>query len=117
LNPRFGNARYAQWVKSSLQHPVQCLLKVLDGSQLIGFFLVEYGHNHSVYWHLTAIAPRFQGQGLGRQAWNSMLRAHQMEGIRVIATTISARNTRVLNLYTQLGFRFAPPHMTFHWIR
>lgn len=34
-----------------------------------------------------------------------------------IETTISLHNTTVLNLYARLGFAFAPPQMTFHWLR
>jgi hypothetical protein len=33
-----------------------------------------------------------------------------------VTTTISSRNTRVLNLYAKLGFRFMPPEITFHWL-
>jgi hypothetical protein len=46
-----------------------------------------------------------------------MLLRHKTDGISAVLTTISARNTRVMNLYAGLGFRFRPPMMTFHWIR
>ena len=32
-----------------------------------------------------------------------------------VETTIAARNTPVLNLYSKLNFRFHEPEMTFHW--
>nr|VFJ60784.1 MAG: Acetyltransferase (GNAT) family protein [Candidatus Kentron sp. FM]VFJ66628.1 MAG: Acetyltransferase (GNAT) family protein [Candidatus Kentron sp. FM]VFK12894.1 MAG: Acetyltransferase (GNAT) family protein [Candidatus Kentron sp. FM] len=117
LDPRLGNLRYGRWVRSSLEHPTQRLLKVLDAERLIALFLVENRADASAYWHLTAIAPSWQGQGYGQRVWRAMLRRHQAEGCESVTTTISARNTPVLNLYAQLGFRFLPPEMTFHWIR
>jgi RimJ/RimL family protein N-acetyltransferase len=116
LDPRLGDRRYGRWVRSSLAHPTQRLLKVLDAERLIALFLVEKRTDGSAYWHLTAIAPSWQGQGYGRRVWQAMLRRHQVEGCESVTTTISARNTPVLNLYAQLGFRFLPPEMTFHWI-
>lgn len=117
LNPRLGDQRYGRWVKNSLNHESQRLIKVLDGERLIAFFVIECGKDQSVYWHLTAVAPKWQGQGYGRRAWRAMLQYHKMEGYHAVATTISARNTPVLNLYSQLQFRFTPPEMTFHWLR
>lgn len=117
LDPKLGDERYGRWVSNSLSHTTQRLLKVLDGEKLIGLFVVEATSAQSVYWHLTAIAPRWQGCGYGRRVWSAMLRHHQAQGYDTVSTTISARNIRVLNLYAQLGFRFMPPEMTFHWIR
>lgn len=117
LDPRLGDRRYGRWVFTSLHHPVQRVLKVMDGTHLVGLFIVEVRADHSVYWHLTAIAPQCQRRGYGRMAWCAMLRRHQSEGCDYLTTTISARNTAVLNLYAQLNFRFMLPEMTFHWVR
>ena len=116
LDPKLGDRRYGRWVGSSLAHETQELLKVVDGGKLIGLFIVEASSRHAIYWHLTAIAPQWQGYGYGRRVWSAMLRYHQAEGYDTVSTTISARNSRVLNLYGKLGFRFMPPEMTFHWI-
>jgi RimJ/RimL family protein N-acetyltransferase len=117
LDPIFGNQRYARWVENSLHHPRQRLIKLLDDQHIIAFFIIEAGERGDVYWHLTAVAPAFQGRGLGRRTWRAMIARHQNEGHETITTTISARNTTVLNLYASLGFRFLPPEMTFHWVR
>lgn len=117
LDSRLGDRRYGRWVRNSLDHPTQRLFKVLDGGQLVGLFLLENLPDRSAYWHLTAIAPAWQGRGYGRRVWQAMLRHHQAEGCEEVNTTIAARNTPVLNLYAQLGFRFLPPEMTFHWLR
>jgi GNAT superfamily N-acetyltransferase len=117
LDPRLGDRRYGRWVRNALRHDSQQLLKVLESDRLIALFIVERQAEASVYWHLTAIAPEWQGQGFGRRVWRAMLRRHQDDGLLSVATTISARNTPVLNLYSQLQFRFDPPEMTFHWVR
>jgi RimJ/RimL family protein N-acetyltransferase len=117
LDPRLGDRRYGRWVRSSLAHESQRLLKVSDAGRIVALFIVEERPDRSVYWHLTAIAPECQGRGYGRRVWQAMLRRHQVDGLREVATTISARNTPVLNLYSKLQFRFDPPEMTFHWVR
>jgi RimJ/RimL family protein N-acetyltransferase len=116
LDPRLGDLRYGRWVRASLRHPSQQLLKILHGTHLIGFFVLEEKEGGAVYWHLNAISPDFHGQGYGRRVWQALLRRHQDAGTTSISTTISVRNIAVQNLYAQLGFRFRTPEMTFHWV-
>ena len=117
LSPRLGDLRYRRWVRNSYAHATQRLLKIEDSSDLVAFFVVERLADDQVYWHLTAIAPEYQGKGYGKRVWQAMLRRHQAEGIREVRTTISARNSPVLSLYSKLQFSFLPPEMTFHWVR
>lgn len=117
IDSNLGNIRYGRWVKNSFHHPTQQLFKVMDDNQIVALFIVEFIENKSVYWHLTAIAPQWQGKGYGQRVWRAMLRYHQDEGYDSVVTTISARNIAVLNLYAKLDFRFLPPEMTFHWIK
>lgn len=117
LDHSLGDLRYCNWVKSSLDHPSQRLYLVRDNSRLVAFFVTEMLQDGTCYWHLNAVSPQLQGQGYGRRAWQAMMRQARENGGRRIRTCIVARNFRVLNLYASLGFRFAQPHMTFHWIR
>ena len=117
LDPQLADRRYSNWVGSSLGSEKQKLLKVEHGEKLVAVFITESWPPHDVYWHLTAISPEFQGQGYGRRAWRAMLKSHQLAGCERVLTTVSARNTAVINLYGQLGFRFLPPEMSFHWLR
>jgi RimJ/RimL family protein N-acetyltransferase len=117
LDPRLGGARYGRWVRTAFGHPSQRLLKVVAGSTVIGFFVVEAFASGDVYWHLVAISDDHQGQGYGRRAWSALLDRHYQEGAKSVATTISVRNVAMQNLCAQLGFRFRPPSMTFHWVR
>lgn len=117
LSPKFGDLRYGNWIRNSLNHQAQRLLKVLDRGRLVAFFIIEIRSDQSSYWHLTAIAPEWQGKGYGQRVWLKMLAYCREQGSQYVSTTISARNTPVLNLYSKLQFRFSPPEMTFHWTR
>lgn len=118
LDPKLGDLRYRNWVDGCLDHPNQRLQLVRDGERLAAFFVTEILGDGTCYWHLNAVAPELQGQGYGRRAWQAMLRkARDDDGALRVRTCIVARNHRVLNLYARLGFRFAPPLMTFHWVR
>jgi GNAT superfamily N-acetyltransferase len=117
LDPRRGDVRYGRWVVNALGHPRQQLLKILDDEKLIAFFIIEAKENGTVYWHLTVVAPEYQGRGYGRRTWLAMLRHHNENGHNAVSTTISARNISVLNLYSSLSFRFLAPDMTFHWMK
>lgn len=116
LSTELANLRYGKWVRNSTRSSSQRLLKIESNNEIVAFFIVEDQKDDGTYWHLTAVAPQFQGRGYGRKAWLAMLAYHQVNGINKVSTTISARNVRVLNLYSQLQFRFTLPEMTFHWI-
>lgn len=84
---------------------------------MVGFFIVEPHLDRSVYWHLTAIAPPWQGKGIGLSLWQTMLIRHATEGATAVETTISGHNLPALNLYARLGFAMTSAQMTFHWLR
>ena len=117
ISSKHGAARYGHWVENSYEDQKQQLIKIEDNGSLVGFFIIEFIDEKSVYWHLTAIAPALHRQGYGHRTWLAMLKHHADEGFNSVSTTISARNTPVLNLYSQLRFHFSPPEMTFHWLR
>ena len=117
LDPDLGRRRYASWVRSSVDDPRQILIQARIGEELVGFFIVEERPDRSVYWHLTAVAPGWQGRGIGRSLWQTMLLRHRAAGATSVRTTISAHNEPVINLYARLGFTFGSPRMTFHWLR
>lgn len=117
LSSAIGDIRYQNWVRSSLDHPLQRLYALRDGTNLVAFFVTEMRADGTCYWHLTAVAPGLQGRGYGRRAWEAMLEQARNDGAARVQTCIVARNHRVLNLYARLGFRFPPPLMTLHWVR
>jgi GNAT superfamily N-acetyltransferase len=114
LAPELSKRRYAAWVRTSLASPRQTVLKAEMDGDLVGFFIVEQRPDDSVYWHLTAIAPRWQGQRIGLSVWQTMLLRHRAEGATFVGTTISGHNLPAMNLYARLGFSFSSAKMTFH---
>jgi RimJ/RimL family protein N-acetyltransferase len=117
LPAELSKRRYADWVRSSFASNEQQVLKAESDGTLVGFFIVERRPDDTVYWHLTAIAPGHQGQGLGQSVWRAMLRRHRAEAATGVRTTISGHNVAVMNLYARLGFSFSAPQMTFHRLR
>lgn len=116
LDPELSAKRYRVWVRNSFANPRHTVLKATIGTSIVGFFIVEERTDGCAYWHLTAIAPDWQGRGVGRALWTAMAVRHREAGCRRVETTISAHNTPVINLYARLGFRFQPADMTFHWV-
>jgi GNAT superfamily N-acetyltransferase len=112
-----SGARYAYWVRTSLRTPAHAVLTARLNGDLIGFFIVERRTDGTVYWHLTAVAPGWQGKGIGGDLWRTMLLRHRAEGASRIETTISGHNLPAMNLYGRLGFAFRSARMTFHWLR
>lgn len=114
LPPELSRRRYAAWVRNSFEDPGHEVLKATVDGELVGFFIVEARPDGSVYWHLTAIAPRWQGKGMGMSLWRTMLLRHRTNGATSVSTTISGHNPPALNLYARLGFKFGAAQMTFH---
>ena len=117
LPAELSKRRYANWVRTSLKAPQQSVLKAEVEGDLVGFFIVEHRSDGSVYWHLTAVAPAWQGKGMGMSLWRTMLIRHRGEGATSVETTISGHNAPAINLYARLGFTFGSAQTTFHWLR
>jgi ribosomal protein S18 acetylase RimI-like enzyme len=117
LDRNAGHSRYRQWLDEALVDDRQDVLMATIGDETAGFFVVESRGEGGAYWHLTAVASEWQGQGVGKRIWRGMIARHRAAGVQRIETTISAHNTAVVNLYSGLGFRFTTPRATFHWLR
>lgn len=117
LDPELSRRRYATWVRTSFASDRQTVLKAVVDGELAGFLVVERRPDSSVYWHLTAIAPGWQGKGVGTSVWQTALLRHGADGATAVETTISGHNLAAINLYARLGFSFASAQMTFHRLR
>jgi RimJ/RimL family protein N-acetyltransferase len=116
VSSELANKRYGNWVRGVFQHPsTQVLYKINNNAGIVGFFIIEESAQCHAYWHLTAIHPSIQGLGLGELAWRSVMNMHKLSNISAVRTTITSKNTRVMNLYAKLGFRFENPEVTFHY--
>jgi len=117
LAPELSRRRYATWVRTSFESDRHTVLKAEVDSQLVGFLIAEHRPDSSVYWHLTAIAPEWQGMGMGTSVWQATLLRHRSDGASYVETTISGHNLPIINLYARLGFSFRSAQMTFHRLR
>lgn len=117
IGANLGGVRYSNWVNNVFyNNSNQKLLKISEGNQIIGFFIIENLDSETIYWHLTGISDSLKSKGYGTRVWKSMLKYHQINNISKVKTTISARNIHVLNLYSKLNFRFDNSEMTFHYL-
>jgi RimJ/RimL family protein N-acetyltransferase len=110
-----ADRRYGQWMWRAFDDERQQVLKCVRHGEVIGFFVVEAPNATERFWSLVGLAPEYTGRGLGYETWIAMLRHHQAEGIKRIATRISSHNIAIMNLYVKLRFRFAEPEITLHW--
>ena len=117
VNSSSADVRYGSWVKSVPYQKSQILVKISDHEDILGFFIIERVSDDVFYWHLTALNPEFTGKGLGMGVWSAVLLYCKELGAKSIQTTISARNSAVLNIYSRLSSRFGPPEVTLHWVR
>lgn len=114
---KFSGIRYKNWLLSCKNSSKQKVYLLSENMNTVGFFIVEEDlDSRNTYWHLTAISTSHQGKGLGRRCWEAMLLHYKLLNFNEVSTSISARNTPVLNLYSKLDFRFRNPEMTFHWV-
>lgn len=121
LDPRIPNEkadlRYANWVLNATSDPAQDIfvLRSTELDSIIGFFITEQSEGKN-YWHLTAIDPSFHSRGLGFMSWSTVLASLKSNGVKEVTTTISAKNSAVLSLYSKLSFRFGKSSKTYHWL-
>ena len=114
-----ANKRYADWVVMAIKTEAdQKVITLTSDNRVIGFCIYEIQKEGELcYWHLNAIDPMLQGMGLGKLGWQAMLSFHKRQNARLVKTTITSANTRVLSLYSRLGFRFENTETTFHWVK
>lgn len=114
IAPELGAKRYRTWVNNSFADPAHQVLKASIDGQIAGFFIIEERADGSAYWHLTAVAPAFQGRGVGKALWSRVMHWHHERGSTRIDTAISGHNLPVLGLYGGLGFRMRGSDVTLH---
>lgn len=115
VNSNAADLRYSSWVKNTLDQQDQKLVKIRYHKDILGFFIIEKLSAYKFYWHLTALNPIFMGKGFSVGVWSAMISYCRNLGAKYVETTISARNSPALNLYSRLNARFEAPEVTLHW--
>lgn len=81
---------------------------IYSDSNLIGFFMYKRTENQPDVATLCRfmIDHRFQHQGLGRKAFEVILKGLKIQGVRKVVLMIDDRNEIAKRLYMSCGFRF-----------
>jgi hypothetical protein len=104
--------RYARWSNQLVrEHPEWCL-RVLYQGEVQGWFLASLT-NQGLYLALAMLSNIAQVSGL--QLYQKAIRAYATKGIRIGFASFSARNTAVLNIYSQIGARFTLAEGVWLW--
>jgi ribosomal protein S18 acetylase RimI-like enzyme len=111
-----ANKRFEVWLHKSLQRPEPGMRFLVIGpaGRPAAFMFTEVKQDKAQLW-LAAVAPEASNGLLGPMLYAGTLDALEAEGVRSIATKISAVNTGVMNIYTHLGFQASLPEFTYHW--
>jgi hypothetical protein len=108
-----ANRRYVEWARRALSgsDPGDFVFVLGNPGNVTGFMHVAL-HENNADLRLGAVVP---GSSLGFWLYSETLRAAHALGANSVSTGISAANTRVLQLYSGLGFRFSRPEVVLHW--
>ncbi|HZJ16332.1 MAG TPA: hypothetical protein VFD27_14855 [Chthoniobacteraceae bacterium] len=108
--------RYQWWVRRAFETQSETnILFVLEmNTRVTGFFHVSVKDTLAEL-QLGAIDIAKEHGLLGHRLYTATITELQTRGLREVTAQSSATNTGVLNLYAELGFRFAHPEVILHW--
>ncbi len=97
------------WLTSSDVFPEKFLLAAFDGKRIVGTaaFKREASSNvrHRAWIWSVYVRPEARGKGLSKALMQQIIdEARQMEGLEILALTVSLPQTSARTLYTSLGF-------------
>lgn len=102
-----ADRRYDNWLRQL--HRTDRVLAVYHRKKLAGFVGVE--KNKIV---LNALGRSYRERGLGKRLMSAACRALFDRGYSNITSSISMAQSRAVNLYASLGFRFRRPDDVYH---
>lgn len=116
FSPDLARRRYQHWIREALSNEQgdNRVFVIGESGALEGFFLARI-QDGTADLRLAAVAPEFQGTGIGLSLYAAALHELRKAGVQKAFSNISAGNTVVLNLYSALGFRAANPKAIYHW--
>lgn len=116
-----GHPENGRWTREILEdrfgqpwfHP-EDLIMARTGSRLAGFCWVKQAKEGAEIY-VIAVAPEYQGRGLGRALVLEGLRAIEQAGNDIAHLYVDATNTVALHLYRSLGFFVDHVDRSFVW--
>ena len=113
---RLADLRYRQWINKALGggHPSDRVYVMGALGAVEGFYHVAIdGINADL--RLAAVVPELQGTSVGVDLYLGVLHILKGLGIRKVIASVSAANTRAINVLSALGFSFSNPELIYHW--
>lgn len=93
--------------------PEGSLVAMADG-KLVGYLFSdvrgqEYGFSEQTGWvEALGVDPDYQGQSIGRQLFDAVLRRFEESGVRNIRTLVSSQHPQLATFFERLGFEEEP---------
>jgi hypothetical protein len=111
-----ADRRYRNWMSNALNgaNPVERIYVMGEPGTVQGFYHLTVEGDASDL-RLAAIVPALQGTLLGFELYLAMLHTLKALGVSRVATSLSATNTGVMNVFSLLGFQFGEPELIYHW--
>lgn len=113
-----ANARYIHWIRNALSgsNPDNFVLVLGEPGEVIGFMDIVVRDGRADL-RLGAVDPgkNLGFSGAGFSLYLESVRAILKLGAKSVTTKIASANTRVLNVFSMLGFRFSKPEAVLHW--
>ena len=113
-----ANARYVTWMRNALSgsDPNDFVFVLGEPGEVVGFMDVVI-RDARANLRLGAVDPEknLGFSGAGFSLYVESVRAALELGAKSVTTKISSANTRVLNVFSRLGFRFSKPEAVLHW--
>ena len=107
LDKARADLRYDNWLR-----------QLLDARQVYGLYwqgaLAGFVGHDGGRLVLHAVAQQYRGKGLSKYWWSAVCEELLAAGHGEVASSISAGNAAVLNLYATLGFSFRNPQDIYH---
>jgi RimJ/RimL family protein N-acetyltransferase len=121
-DPRFprdlANARYVQWMRNALSgsNPNNVVFVLGQPGEVVGFMDIVI-RNGRADLRLGAVDPSKNTgfSGAGFSLYVESVRTVLGLGAKSVTTKIASANTRVMNVFSRLGFRFSKPEAVLHW--
>lgn len=98
--------RYDNWLRQLIA--ARAVYGLYHGDELAGFIGAVHSAAGSTLV-LHAVAPAWRGRGLAKHWWHQTVARLFAAGHGQVASSVSAANVAVLNLYASLGFSFRNP--------
>lgn len=123
FDPVKADSLYRKWIDTAFDDPNQ-LIAVLESEGVARAFMVYYKSDLRPYvgrqftmWKMALLDPESRGQGLGTKFFAALMQHHRNEGMDVIDSGLSMRNTASLHLHNKNHFKVVSTLITFHkWL-